>query len=207
MNEDMDNEHTSVLIENINDVIFSLDAQGCFTYVSSVIQRVARYTVNEVLGQPFTHFVHPDDLSGLQASFEQTLAGRLEPYEFRVFAKDGTVIHVRTSSRPLWEEGKLVGLTGIMIDITEAKRAEEALRKARDELERRVAERTAELAAVNASLEAQIAERRQMESQREAALEALRIARNVTVAWWNTRRWASCLPTRKATSCLSTRPC
>ncbi|MBI5569429.1 MAG: PAS domain S-box protein [Desulfomonile tiedjei] len=115
------------LVENINDVIFSLDVQGRFTYISPVIERFAHYDVSEVIGQPFYRFVHPDDLDIVWEKFKQTLAGNLEAHEFRVFAKDGSLIHVRTSSRPLWEGSRLVGLTGVMADITERKKAEEAL--------------------------------------------------------------------------------
>ena len=117
------------LIENINDVIFSVDTRSCFTYISPVIERFLQYTVNEIIGVPFTRFVHPDDLPTLLSRFEKTLAGNLQPYEFRVFAKDGVIFHVRTSSRPLWDDDRLVGLTGVMTDISEFKRAEEALRE------------------------------------------------------------------------------
>jgi len=68
--------------------------------------------------------VHPDDVVPLQDSLERTLAGEMEPYEFRVFAKDGTELTVCTYSRPVWEDGKLVGLTGIMTDVTKRKQAE-----------------------------------------------------------------------------------
>jgi PAS domain S-box-containing protein len=122
------------LIENINDVIFSVDTRKCITYISPAVERFLRYTVNEIMGVPFTHFVHPDDLPALLSRFEKTLSGDLQPYEFRVFAKDGAIFHVRTSSRPLWDDGRLVGLTGVMTDISEFKRAEEALRESEQRL-------------------------------------------------------------------------
>ncbi len=145
-------EKYRALVENTNDVHFSTDAQGYFTYISPAIERFAHYQEAEVIGQPFARFVHPDDLPGLGASFERTLTGNLEVFEFRVFAQDGAVLHVRTSSRPLWEGGQLVGLTGVMVDITERKQAEEALQKAHAELERRVEERTSDLAQANRML-------------------------------------------------------
>jgi two-component system cell cycle sensor histidine kinase/response regulator CckA len=120
-------ERYRTLVENLNDVIFAVDAQGYFTYISPAIEQVAQYQVEEVIGQPFARFVHPDDLPGLQADFQQTLAGELTPSEFRTLARDGTTLHVRTSSRPVWEEGRLAGIIGIMTDITKRKRAEKAL--------------------------------------------------------------------------------
>jgi PAS domain S-box-containing protein len=122
------------LIENINDVIFSVDTRRRITYISPAIERFLQYTVNEIIGVPFTRFVHPDDLPALLSRFEKTLDGNIQPYEFRVFAKDGVIFHVRTSSRPLWDNGRLVGLTGVMTDISEFKHAEEALRESEQRL-------------------------------------------------------------------------
>jgi PAS domain S-box-containing protein len=122
------------LIENINDVIFSVDTRRRITYISPAIERFLQYTVNEIIGVPFTRFVHPDDLPALLSRFEKTLDGNIQPYEFRVFAKDGVIFHVRTSSRPLWDDGRLVGLTGVMTDISEFKHAEEALRESEQRL-------------------------------------------------------------------------
>jgi PAS domain S-box-containing protein len=115
------------LVENMNDVIFSLDIQGGFTYISPAIERLTGYAANEVIGQPFARFVHPDDLEGLRDRFGQTLSGNLAPYEFRVLGRNGNQLYVRTSSRPLFEDGQVVGVAGVMADITKRKQAEEAL--------------------------------------------------------------------------------
>ncbi len=145
-------EKYRMLVENMNDVIFSLDIQGTVTYVSPAIERFLLYSPADVVGLSFSHFIHPDDLPELQASFERTLRGKLEPSEFRLFAKDGTLFHVRSSSRALYEAGKLAGITGIVVDITEARLATEALQRAHAEIEQRIEERTAELAHANRML-------------------------------------------------------
>ncbi len=163
------------LVENIDDVVFSLDAHGCFTYVSPAIERCsAGYRVSDVTGQPFARFVHPEDLSRLRASFERTMTGAFEPLEFRVIAKNGTVVHVRTSSRPLRKDGGQTGVNGIMTDVTERKRAEEALRTTHGDLERRVQERTVALAEANVSLYGQIVERKKAEEALRSSEERYR---------------------------------
>lgn len=53
---------------------------------------------------------------------------------------------------PIWDDGCIRGVLGVNMDMTEARRAQEALQKARDELERRVKDRTAELSAANEQL-------------------------------------------------------
>jgi len=116
------------LVENLNDVIFKQDKAGRTTYVSPVVKRIGGYEPEEIIGRSFTEFVHPDDLPDLLASRERTLAGAIEPFECRVFAKDGSLRHVRTSSRVVLESGEVTGLFGVLTDITEQKQSEQALR-------------------------------------------------------------------------------
>jgi two-component system cell cycle sensor histidine kinase/response regulator CckA len=125
-------EKYRVLVENLNEVIFTVDRQGLFTYISPAIERYTGFSPDQVVGQPFTRFIHPDDLPGLMASFERSLAGQLEPFEFRVYGRDGTIRHMRTSSRTLVENGQVVGLTGVMSDITGRRQAEKALRESEE---------------------------------------------------------------------------
>ena len=134
------------LVENINDVIFSLDLAGTVTYISPVVHNFGGFSAEQVVGARFSDFIHADDRSLALAGFERVLAGHQEAQEFRFVGKDGAVRHVRTSNRPLLEDGRLVGLTGVMSDITERKRAEEENLRLKRELEQRVAERTAQLA-------------------------------------------------------------
>jgi PAS domain S-box-containing protein len=75
--------------------------------------------------------------------------------------KEGKILEV--SSLPLIREGKFAGQVWSFHDITEQKRAEEALHKAHDELEVRVEQRTAELARANKILETEITDRRNAE--------------------------------------------
>ncbi len=134
-------EKYRTLVEGINEVIFTIDPHGRITYMSPALERLTGYSVSDVIGEPFSRYVHPDDLPGLQASLERTLADLQEPYEFRVLARDGTVHHVVTSSRRLMENGRLVGLIGVLSDITERKRAEGALRKS-EEMYRSITQRS-----------------------------------------------------------------
>jgi PAS domain S-box-containing protein len=122
------------LIENLHEVVFTLDRQGRFTYINPVIEQLTGYKVDQVVGGSFERFVYPDDLPGLKSSFKRTLAGQLEPYEFRILDRDGKILHVHTSSHLIKEGGKTIGLTGVMVDITEQKRAEVALRQRAEEL-------------------------------------------------------------------------
>ena len=118
-------EHYRNLVDHLNEAIYAVDTRGCITYISPAVERISLYKPHEVQGREFSLFVHPDDLPGLVVSFEKTLHGELEPYEFRIVAKDGTLRYVHTSSQPLYQEGELKGLIGVVTDISAHKRAEE----------------------------------------------------------------------------------
>ena len=123
-------ERFRVMVENLNEVIFSLDKEGRFTYISPKIERFTGYTAEEAVGRGFFEFVHPDDLSSLQEEFEKALGGKsASPFEFRIFSSDEGTRYVYTSSSPFYQDGKLEGLIGVMGDTTERKRLEEQLRQ------------------------------------------------------------------------------
>lgn len=122
------------LVENINDVMYTLDAEGRILYASPAVERYTKYKIAELIGQSFMPLIHPDDLPGLLGSFDRLLSGRLEPWEFRILDKDGSIIWVRSSSRPVYNEGKIVEINALMTDITEHKQTEFALRESDERL-------------------------------------------------------------------------
>ncbi len=93
-------------------------------------------------------------------------------YEFKGMRKDGTLVELEASVSVSVISGKAFVTTAIR-DIAERKQAEEALREARDELEKRVEERTRELAQVNEALKCEIVERNDAESARTELLRRL----------------------------------
>jgi len=120
------------LVENINDVIFSLDAQGRFTFISPVIEQVIYYQAEELMGKPLANFVYLEDLSEFLGNWKKILAGEMISNEFRIMNKEGSIRHVRISSRRLLDGNQPVGVTGMMSDITEGKWAEVLLRRAEE---------------------------------------------------------------------------
>ena len=124
------------LVENLNDVIYILDAGGVFNYVSSSVTAVFGYTPGEVLGKPVTDWVHPDDLGEIMEALGDVLTGRTYPSEYRLRAKNDEYRWVRTSSLPVSRDGKVVGLQGVLTDITNQKMAEERLRRSEEDLRR-----------------------------------------------------------------------
>ena len=122
-------EKYRTLVENLDDAIFTVDTHGYFTYMSPAIERISHYTAEELVGQPFSQYIHPNDLPRLLANVERALAGQPGSAEFRALDKDRQTRWLRTSGRPLFENGQVVGLTGVITDVTKRKRAEQVLQQ------------------------------------------------------------------------------
>ncbi|MFA4861405.1 PAS domain S-box protein [Methanoregula sp.] len=130
------------LVENISDVILTLDLNGTVTYISPVVQRLFGYTVTEVIGQHFTRFVHPDDIPYATEGFRLRLTGVYNANEFRVLTKDNRERYVRTSQTPVMKEGVITGFNYTLSDVTERRMAEETLKDFNKKLQQGIEKKT-----------------------------------------------------------------
>lgn len=117
------------LVEKVSEVIFSVNAEGVVTYASPVVERVLGVPPADVVGRHFSEFVHPEDLPDLTESFRRTLAGDLHASEYRLRTRDGGYRWVRSTSQPIRDGERTVGLRGVLIDVTQRREAEAALRR------------------------------------------------------------------------------
>ena len=120
--------------------------------------------------------LHPDDRAAVREVVDGVLRGERDyTVEFRLRHKNGHYIHVLSRGFPVRRQpdGFVGRIVGTHFDLSERKRAEEALRRAHEELEIRVKERTAELALANASLREEMQERERAERARTELLSRL----------------------------------
>jgi diguanylate cyclase (GGDEF)-like protein/PAS domain S-box-containing protein len=125
------------------------------------------WPTSELTGQP-THVVYPsmqeyDELTQRARPVLRS-GGRLD-LELQMMKRDGTLFWCRMLAKSIDPTDPRKGSIYITEDITERRNAQEALLRARDELELRVQERTAELAQANARLHAEVQERKLAEQQ------------------------------------------
>lgn len=118
------------LVENANDIIFSLTTDGVYTYISPNFTDLLGYEVTEFLGKSFVPLVHSDDLPLCIDFFTRTLTTgeKQNLLEFRLKHQDGTHRWYRCNSSVVFDEkGDVVSFVGIAHDITERKESEAAL--------------------------------------------------------------------------------
>ena len=164
------------VVESSDDGIVSKDLNGVITSWNAGAQRIFGYTEAEVIGQPITIIIPPELQGEERLVLKRLRAGeRIEHYETVRLTKRGKRVDVSLTISPMKDStGRIVGASKIARDITERKRADEELRKAHEELEIRVRERTAELAQSNRLLQAQIQERIQAQEALERQTAVLR---------------------------------
>ncbi len=116
------------LVENIDGVVFSTDIAGIVTFASSTVARYG-WTPEDVVGKPLDPLIHPEDLPRLKDSRAERMAGAPPgPFDFRLVDAAGHVHHVRSMTRTLVLQGRVAGLTGVLVDVTHQHDTEEQLR-------------------------------------------------------------------------------
>ncbi len=118
-------ERYRFLIENMNEVVYTIDVAGRFTYVSPRVGQVIGYSPEEMIGRKFPDFLHEDDRDLISGRFMEVLAGDLRGSEYRIRDRKGDVRWVASSSRPVYRDGEVAGLQGMFYDVTDRRVAEE----------------------------------------------------------------------------------
>ncbi|MFB3763721.1 MAG: PAS domain S-box protein [Methanotrichaceae archaeon] len=169
------------IVEYAPTGIYEMDYTGPrLKCVNDAMCEVLGYTREELLAANPFDLMDKESQRRFQERIQKILAGEHvdESVAFRVFCKDGREIWAALNVKLMYADGKLDGALVVAHDITERKRIEEALRKAKDELELRVQERTAELSnakenleVINQKLQMEISKHEMTERELKAAKE------------------------------------
>ena len=125
-------ERYRLLVDNIDDIVFTVGRDGRITYVNRAVEQFG-YRPEELLGRHRDEFIHPDEIALTQANAAATLAappGTRRIAEYRLRDARGTWRTVRSSTRATVRGGEILGLTGVVQDLTAQRATEEQLRVA-----------------------------------------------------------------------------
>jgi PAS domain S-box-containing protein len=116
------------ILETTHEGVFIGDAEGRFTFMNRRLEEMLGYESGELLGRSIWSIVHDADLAHMRQELEARRRGIGGGGEVRVKRKDGGEMWALRSSSPVMDaEGRYDGLFAMLVDITDRKRAEEAL--------------------------------------------------------------------------------
>ena len=168
-------EHGSIL-DKFTDVVFIVDDAGQFVFVNKATERRSGIPTENFMGRHFLQLIDPQYHEFAQRFFQRILEGEEIPsVEMARQTASGEKITVKVNWAPIYEDNVLVAILGVSHDTTDCNREKEALKRAREELEMRVQERTEELLKANELLEKEIKQRKLAEEDLKKSQKALKV--------------------------------
>ena len=131
------------ITENATEWVWEVDREGKYTYSSPVVEQLLGYKPEEVLGQHFYDFFLPEEREALKDAALAAFGAKQPFRDFinRNLRKNGEIVWLSTSGVPVLDaQGNLLGYRGADIDITERRKAQEALENANIQLKAMVQE-------------------------------------------------------------------
>ncbi len=117
-----------MLVENSCDIIFSLDTDGNFTYISPAWEKILGHVPSEVVGHNFRDYMHPDDQKGCAETIANAVrTGKMGEFTYRIRHVDGSWRWHTFRGTPHVDENGVLSIIGVAHDVTERLRIEEMM--------------------------------------------------------------------------------
>ena len=114
------------------DVIYQLNLEGVITYCSPSVERMLGYSPEEVIGNNFSKFLSPTDISIVTEAFQEVISGSIENFKFQLLKKNNSFVPVEFSAIPVFSDGKISSIQGICRNISEQKQAADEIRSLKE---------------------------------------------------------------------------
>ncbi len=117
------------ITDNMQDMIFMLNAGGCVEYASSSTKKIIGYDSMDFYFKRLIDFVHKDDLHYVIIEIRRIMNGAVCNFEFRMKTKNGDYRWVQTTGNLILDQDRVTGAVFSMRDVSARRHAEDALRK------------------------------------------------------------------------------
>jgi PAS domain S-box-containing protein len=127
------NKKLEMILETATEGITVVDSNENLTFVNKAFADILGYQENELIDINLRKLVNKEDFKEIRRQTENRKKGNVSRYELVMYSKDGKPHTVHVSASPLWNEGgQFAGSLAIVIDVTERRRIEEALRESEE---------------------------------------------------------------------------
>lgn len=134
------------IVDTAQEGIVLLDSSAVITFVNRSFADMLGYDVEELDGSSLYNYIDPQAPENISLPMRQLLQGEQKHHDLKFLRSDGSELWTILSSAPMAGDDRHVpGVLCMIADITERKKAEQALNAAYDDLEERIEERTADL--------------------------------------------------------------
>ena len=127
-----DEEKYRNLVETINDWVWEINQEGVYSYASPKVTELLGYEPEEIIGKKPTDLMPPEEAARVKSVLDRAVKNR-QPIINLVNSnlhKNGDLVVLETNARPILDDsGKFIGYRGVDRDITERKKAEDALKE------------------------------------------------------------------------------
>jgi PAS domain S-box-containing protein len=121
-------------VDLLPTIVVEYDLEGLITYVNDYGYEMLGYSPADAeKGFRIPWLLPPGEIEKHMDRLDRLIKGEKIPgSEYQLFKKDGSVVHALINSAPIYRDGKVVGIRSTATDITERKRAEDALRQSEE---------------------------------------------------------------------------
>ncbi len=157
-------ETLRTFMDNVTDFFAVTDKDENLIYVNKPMADTLGYSKQEMTGMHISEVISEESMAGFLPEVKELVENGGLNIEATWVTKDGEKVHGELNVNAIYDaHGDYMGSRGVFRNITDQRQAEEALKRAYDDLEQRVQERTAELLKVNEQLKVEIQERKRAE--------------------------------------------
>jgi hypothetical protein len=118
------------LLANLSEIVFQIDLEARWRFLNPTWEEITGNVAGQSLGRRFTDFVHPDDALAALEGFGSLVSGRENTVEneLRFRHRSGRDLWFHVTARPQFDgAGRMIGVTGTLVDITSRRLAQAAL--------------------------------------------------------------------------------
>ncbi len=126
-------EKYRTILENIEDGCYEVDLYGNFTFINNSMSRILGYSKEDLLGMNYKKYTDKENAENIFREYNKIFNAKENPrqrFEWQLIAKNEDAVYIEQSiSLQKDSYGKIIGFQGIVRDVTERKKSEDALRK------------------------------------------------------------------------------